>query len=71
MIYSFWSVYVQSLFFVNLLCTLSDGFFFIPRFDSGNISVGPPMDILEYANIEWKGDTKQAEKLRMVTIKHF
>ncbi|XP_032904356.1 inactive ubiquitin thioesterase OTULINL [Amblyraja radiata] len=30
-----------------------------------NISVGPLMDILEYANIEWKGDTKQAEKLRM------
>ncbi|XP_059801154.1 inactive ubiquitin thioesterase OTULINL-like [Hypanus sabinus] len=29
-----------------------------------NSSVGPPTDLLEYASIEWKGGTKQAEKMK-------
>ncbi|XP_069770346.1 inactive ubiquitin thioesterase OTULINL-like [Narcine bancroftii] len=28
------------------------------------ISVGPLVDLLEYANVEWNGDTKQAEKIK-------
>ncbi|XP_078096605.1 inactive ubiquitin thioesterase OTULINL-like isoform X3 [Mustelus asterias] len=36
-----------------------------------NIAVGPLTDVLEYGENEWKGETKQAEQMRMIPEKIF
>ncbi|XP_067914707.1 inactive ubiquitin thioesterase OTULINL-like isoform X2 [Heterodontus francisci] len=69
---------LQSPFIVGIVTILLSSWFFRTPYiwvgclvkwlfrirNTKNIAVGPLTDILEYVNIEWKGDTKQAEKMQ-------